>query len=206
MTPRTFAATRGLFAGLALSLTLAFPPAQFAAPQQTAPAAAGQQQGPRGRGAIDPRVQQRTYKFADTNEDLPYALFVSSKVSKDRKNPLIISLHGLGGSQNTMMTRNALQLAEEGGYIYVGPMGYSPSGWYGTPSIMAGGGFGARGGAPGGARGAGGAGARRGAGPGAAGPGAGPGATQPGGARGTTLGTPNNISHSRHDAQGIQCR
>jgi predicted peptidase len=150
-------------------------------------------------------VQQRTYKFADTNEDLPYALFVSSKVSKDRKNPLIISLHGLGGSQNTMMTRNALQLAEEGGYIYVGPMGYSPSGWYGTPSIMAGGGFGgARGGAPGGARGAGEAGARRGAGPGAAGPGAGPGATQPGGARGTTLGTPNNISQmSEKDVMNV---
>ena len=70
-----------------------------------------------GRGAIDPRVQQRMYTFADTNEQLPYAVFVSSKVSKDKKNPLIIALHGLGGDQNTMMRPNALQLAEEGGYI-----------------------------------------------------------------------------------------
>src|SRR5262245_57536917 len=61
------------------------------------------QQGP-GRGgarggltqSTDPRVQNRTYHFTDTNEDLPYCLFVSSKVSKDKKNPLIVSLHGLG--------------------------------------------------------------------------------------------------------------
>jgi hypothetical protein len=59
MTPKTFAATATLFAGLALSRTFAFPPAQFAATQQTGPAAAGQQPGPGGRGAIDPRVQQR---------------------------------------------------------------------------------------------------------------------------------------------------
>src|SRR4030095_5705372 len=36
------------------------------------PAAAGQRGG---RGPIDPRVQQRTYLFADTNEQLPYAVF-----------------------------------------------------------------------------------------------------------------------------------
>lgn len=45
----------------------------------------------------DPRVLQRTYHFADTNENLPYALYVSSKVSHDQKNPLIVALHGLGG-------------------------------------------------------------------------------------------------------------
>jgi len=69
-------------------------------PGPGAPAATGQ---PGGRGAIDPRVQQRTYRFADTNEELPYAVFVSSKVSKDKKNPLIVALHGLGGNHNTMM-------------------------------------------------------------------------------------------------------
>src|SRR5437867_2021199 len=75
--------------------------------QQPGPgAAAAGQRG--GRGAIDPRVQQRTYLFPDTNEQLPYAVFVSSKVSKDKKNPLIVALHGLGGDQNTMMRGNAL--------------------------------------------------------------------------------------------------
>ena len=217
MKPNTFIRTMRLLAGLSLSL-LALPPAHFVAQQPTAAPAV--QEGARGRGAIDPRVQQRTYKFSDT-EDLPYALFVSSRVSRDKKNPLIVSLHGLGGSQNTMMTRNALQFAEEGGYIYVGPMGYNSSGWYGTPSTMAGaGGFGARGGAagaPGGGRGAGpGAGGPGAAGPGAAGPGAagpgagargaGPGAGPGGGARGasTVLGTPNATSQmSEKDVMNV---
>ena len=97
---------------------------------QAAPAAPG-----RGRGPIpvDPRVQIRTYRFADTNEDIPYAIYVSSKVSRDKKNPLIVTLHGLGGSHTTMMRPNALDFAEAGGYIYVAPMGYNPRGWYGVP-------------------------------------------------------------------------
>jgi predicted peptidase len=115
--------------------------------QQPAPAAAAAP-GRGGRGAVDPRVQQRTYLFTDTGEQLPYAVFVSSKVSPDKKNPLIVALHGLGGDQNTMMRANALQLAEEGGYIMVGPMGYNSGGWYGTPARYNGGGPGGRRGAP----------------------------------------------------------
>jgi len=116
--------------------------------QQPAPAAAAAA-GRGGRGAIDPRVQQRTYLFTDTGEQLPYAVFVSSKVSKDKKNPLIVALHGLGGDHNTMMRANALQLAEEGGYIMVGPMGYNSGGWYGAPARYNGGGPGGRRGANG---------------------------------------------------------
>jgi poly(3-hydroxybutyrate) depolymerase len=96
---------------------------------QIAFARAAQQPAPQ----VDPRVEQRTYLFADTNEELPYAVFVSSKVRPDRENPLIVALHGLGGNPNTLLRGNALDLAEEGGYILVGPMGYSPGGWYGTP-------------------------------------------------------------------------
>src|SRR5688572_28489631 len=222
MTHKTFFRTAGLLAGLALGLLLSSPPVHFAAMQQGTAAPGQQAAAPGGRGAIDPRVQQRTYKFTDT-EDLPYALFVSSKVSKDKKNPLIVSLHGLGGSQNTMMTRNALDLAEEGGYIYVGSMGYNSSGWYGTPSTMAGaGGFGARGGPGGAGRGGPGAAGPGGAGPGAAvgpggagpgaaaaagaGPGAGRGAAPGGGGRGgsTVLGTPNATSQmSEKDVMNV---
>jgi predicted peptidase len=103
----------------------------FASAQEPAKQAA-----PKGKGinqAPDPRVQQRTYKFADTNEDIPYGVFVSSKVTRDKKNPLIIALHGLGGTHNSLLRGNALDLAEDGGYILVGPMGYNPRGWYGTP-------------------------------------------------------------------------
>ena len=104
------------------------------------------QQTPEGRGARgglnrapDPRVEQRTYLFEDTNEELPYAVFVSSKVSSEQENPLIIALHGLGGNPNSLLRGNALDLAEEGGYILVGPMGYNPGGWYGSPVMNLGG-------------------------------------------------------------------
>ena len=149
MTSR-FVNRAGLVAALAAGFLIAsiqVPLAQQPAAQQPAPAAAAAP-GRGGRGAVDPRVQQRTYLFADTGEQLPYAVFVSSKVSKDKKNPLIVALHGLGGDQNTMMRANALQLAEEGGYIMVGPMGYNSGGWYGAPARYNGGGPGGRRGAP----------------------------------------------------------
>src|SRR3954451_14533406 len=66
----------------------------------------------------DPRVQQRTYHFTDTNEELPYALFVSSKVTKE-KAPLIVALHGVFGDGNSLLRGSAIDLAEEGGYILV---------------------------------------------------------------------------------------
>ena len=137
----------GLVAGLAFSLHIASTQIQLAqqTEQQPGTAAAGQrgaadgQQGARGgglRGRVDPRVQQRTYSFKETNEELPYALFVSSKVRKDKKNPLIVALHGLGGDQNTMVRESfgAVELAEQGGYILVAPMGYNSGGWYGIPA------------------------------------------------------------------------
>ncbi|HEY7445204.1 MAG TPA: alpha/beta hydrolase-fold protein [Vicinamibacterales bacterium] len=106
-------------------------------PDAAAPPLAGR--GGRGPIPVDPRVQNRTYLFAETNEQIPYAVFVSSKVRPDRKNPLIIALHGLGGSHTSLLRGNALDLAEEGGYILVGPMGYNPRGWYGVPATGRGG-------------------------------------------------------------------
>jgi len=102
-------------------------------------AAAAAQQPPapgRGRGPqpVDPRVQIRMHHFAETNEDIPYALFVSSKVRKDKKAPMIVTLHGIGGTHTTMMRPNAIDLAEAGGYILLAPMGYNPRGWYGAPA------------------------------------------------------------------------
>lgn len=126
----------GAFAGC-MHLAVAYP--FVAAAQQ--PAAATQQPAPaatpgRGRGPqpIDPRVQIRMHHFADTNEEIPYALFVSSKVKKDTKAPMIVTLHGLGGTHTTMMRPNAIDLAEAGGYILLAPMGYNPRGWFGAPA------------------------------------------------------------------------
>ena len=104
---------------------------------------AGGKGGAKGGGFIksnDPRVQNRTYHFEDTNEDLPYCVFVSSKVSKDKKAPLIVSLHGLGIGPGYMCQGKAIDLAEAGGYILVAPMGYNTGGWYGSPVINTNGG------------------------------------------------------------------
>jgi predicted peptidase len=93
---------------------------------------------PRGPITIEPdaRVEQRSYHFEDTDEDLAYVLYVSSKVSPDKKNPLIIALHGLGGDGNFLVRNRLVDLAEEGGYIVAGPLGYNVSGWYGSPVIV----------------------------------------------------------------------
>jgi predicted esterase len=125
----------GLAAGFLIALVQVLP-AQSPAPQSGPGADAPQPaRGRGGFGPVDPRVQQRTYRFADTNEELPYALFVSSKVSPDRKAPLIVALHGLGGDHNTMVRERfrAVELAEAGGYILVAPVGYNSRGWYGIP-------------------------------------------------------------------------
>ncbi len=118
------------------------------------PSMLGQAPGaPKGAAkAPDARVQQRKYHFADTNEDLPYALFVSSKVTKGNKAPLIVALHGVFGDGNSLLRGSALDLAEEGGYVLVGPMGYNPQGWYGSPVIVMNGGPG-RGKGPGAGKG-----------------------------------------------------
>jgi poly(3-hydroxybutyrate) depolymerase len=117
------------------------------------PVATATAQAPGGRGGLnrapDPRVQQRTYAFSATNEEMTFALFVSSKVAKDKKAPLIVALHGLGGDGNSLLRGASLELAEAGGYILVGPMGYNPSGWFGSPVIVMGGRGRGRGGPPG---------------------------------------------------------
>lgn len=82
----------------------------------------------------DSRAQQRSYHFA-ADKDMPFVLYVSSKVSKDKKNPLIIALHGMGGDANFIVRDKLIDLAEENGYIVAGPMGYNVTGWYGSPVI-----------------------------------------------------------------------
>jgi hypothetical protein len=42
-------------------------------------------------------------------------------------------LHGFSGNHGTFMRTAAVDAAEEGGYILVGVMGYSPSGSFGMP-------------------------------------------------------------------------
>ncbi len=125
----------------------------------------------RGPGAprafsADPRAEQRTYHLDGADIDVPYCLYKSSKVTRDKPAPLIVSLHGFGAPPAIMCNKTAIDLAEEGGYIMVAPMGYSTAGWYGSPVIRMGAGRGPR------PRGAGGP-------PPGAAPGPGPGAGPP---------------------------
>jgi len=123
--------TKNLTALSSLTLALFVSYALIQSPSLLGQAPTG---APKGAAkAPDPRVQQRKYHFADTNEDLPYALFVSSKVTKGKKAPLIVALHGVFGDGNSLLRGSAIDLAEEGGYVLVGPMGYNPQGWYGSP-------------------------------------------------------------------------
>jgi predicted esterase len=107
-----------------------------------------------GGDPVDDRVELRTYHFTNTDEDLPYAVFISSKVTKDKKAPLVLALHGMGGNHGTFMRTACVEEAEKNGFILVGPMGYSPSGPFGMPFGMGGrgrggpGGMGGRGGPP----------------------------------------------------------
>lgn len=135
--------------GAAVGLMSARPGAAQVGPSPAAPAAnarppsgPGRNGPPRGPIKIDPdpRVQQHTYHFADTDQDLAYTVFVSSKVKPDRPAPLIVALHGFGGDSNFIVRGRLIDLAEEGGYVVVGPMGYNVSGWYGSPVIVIGGG------------------------------------------------------------------
>ncbi len=132
------------FGALAAWLILSIP--DTAQAQPPAPTKGGKGGG---KGfAQDPRAQTRTYHFEDTNEDLPYSVYVSSKVKKDQEAPLIVTLHGLGAPQTIMMNAAAIDLAEAGGYILVSPMGYNTGGWYGSPAFGAGPGRGKGKGAP----------------------------------------------------------
>ena len=84
---------------------------------------------------LDPRAEDRSYRFTDTDEDMQYCVFASSRIAADEPAPLIISLHGLGAGPQIMCNSTAVDLAEQGGYILAAPMGYNTGGWYGSPLL-----------------------------------------------------------------------
>lgn len=158
--------------------------------------AAASAQAPPGRGgggmAADPRAETRTYHFADANADMQYCVFASSRVSKDKPAPLIVSLHGMGAPPTIMCNKTAVDLAEEGGYVLVAPMGYSTTGWYGSPVISMGG-----------ARGPGARGPGAGPGPGAPPPGAAPGAAPGAGPAAAAAAGPSNAQIEKWSEQDV---
>jgi len=92
--------------------------------------------GIRGGSEVVPErgVEIRHYVFQPTGEQLPYSVFVSSKVRKDQKAPLIIALRGFTGTTLTFVRGTAVDLAEAGGYILVGAIGYNNRAGFGGPA------------------------------------------------------------------------
>ena len=80
----------------------------------------------------EPHVETRSYRFAETGEELPYSLFKSSKIEPGKKAPLIIALRGYTGTTLTFVRGTTVDLAEQGGYILAGPIGYNNRAGFGV--------------------------------------------------------------------------
>lgn len=76
----------------------------------------------------------RYYLFTPANEILPYRLYVPSAYDRSKPIPVIVALHGLGGSEASFFEayeKRLPALAEKHGYLLVAPLGYRPDGFYG---------------------------------------------------------------------------
>ena len=84
------------------------------------------------------RAQIRTYFFKEADKKMGYSIYVPSGYDKKKSYPLMVALHGLGGSDRGMIrSRGLTRLAQQHGYIVVAPMGYSERGWYGADNPFA---------------------------------------------------------------------
>jgi poly(3-hydroxybutyrate) depolymerase len=131
----------GAAAGLCLAAGVAL--AQGGPPPQVYP------EGIRGGSEVVPEkgVEIRKYVFKETGEELPYSVFVSSKVKKGKKAPLVLALRGFTGTTLTIVRGSAVDMAEKGGYILVGALGYNNRAGFGVQARPRAGGAGP--GAPG---------------------------------------------------------
>jgi len=125
-------ARSAVFAAIGFAASLSFGPGAALAqpPGQPLP------EGIRGGSERVPAdgVEIRTYLFEETGEELPYSVFVSSKIRPGEKAPLILALRGFTGTTLTFVRGTAVDLAEQGGYILVGAIGYNNRAGFGVPA------------------------------------------------------------------------
>lgn len=71
--------------------------------------------------------------FEGTGKSIPYAVFVPPACGKAAPCPLIVGLHGMGRSYDSLMGYDGfLHLAANGGYLVAAPLGYNEFGWHGS--------------------------------------------------------------------------
>lgn len=77
---------------------------------------------------------KRHYLLTDASEILPYRMYVPTAYTAAKPFPLIVALHGLGGTEDAFFDnydKRLPPLAEQHGYIVVAPLGYRVDGSYG---------------------------------------------------------------------------
>jgi len=77
---------------------------------------------------------KRHYLLESANEIIPYRMYVPTTYNGSRAFPLIVALHGLGGTEDAFFSGYESKmppLAEQHGYIVAGVLGYRVDGSYG---------------------------------------------------------------------------
>jgi len=76
---------------------------------------------------------KRHYFLTEAGEIMPYRVYVPKSYDGTRAFPLVVALHGLGGTEDSMFGANykVIPEAESRGYIVVAPLGYRIDGFYG---------------------------------------------------------------------------
>ena len=77
---------------------------------------------------------KRHYLLEPAGEIMPYRMYVPTSYNGSRALPLIVALHGLGGTEDSFFEgydRTFPPLAEQHGYIVAAPLGYRVDGSYG---------------------------------------------------------------------------
>jgi predicted peptidase len=95
---------------------------------------------------VDPFANERGnvarhYAFAEAGEIMPYRVYVPKSYDGAKAMPLIIALHGLGGTEMSLMQQGNGALpkaAEERGFLVATPLGYRRNGGYGRLEAMPG--------------------------------------------------------------------
>lgn len=84
---------------------------------------------------------ERHYVLDGANEVMPYRVYVPTTYQAARPTPLVIALHGLGGTEDSFFdsyARVTPKLAEQHGFLLAAPLGFRVDGFYGSP-LMGGG-------------------------------------------------------------------